>query len=333
MPRINWSNFPLAGVSPLEDAVYERRGWQRINGRWLDPESYNIARRERLDADDEENVPLLQREGDEGAGRNERGGGMFSGMLDSVREGFQRGANMPVSPNEIRASDDISENPWVRLGINYALGDFSERNPFLGLILRNIVRGGVGTAVSGNPVAGAITGVGGALKELPQVIADIINKSRRQRFSPIEPSAPDVVPDTEVAPSKPSKETFLKNIRERLENMPGTPEERLERIKQLYNSLPEGEGSSAEFVIAPQLTEGEDVDAARERLRQQKENAQQLTDPVNAYRDLVMQRVINFTIPGRERARSNDRTQGVKVTDLLKKLRISGSSSLLSSIV
>lgn len=293
MPNFNNSQFPVNGYTSALTAGYGRNARRRLpRGGLLDELYQPLLNGENPDVG---NILNIGETDDERA------------LLQGARQGFNLVANsvsnsvasnqtlsrmfsaissrftMPTGAQTLSAGIGAN-NPLTELGLQYMFGDFAQRNPFLGLLVKNVIRGGIGAIVSGNPVAGVMAGTVGALRDLPGVImgAGKGNKSNE-----------------ETAKSK----------------------------------ADDNEKTGLSFVIDRLTGEGEDVDGARERLEKQNTRARQMENPLNSYRDLVMQRVINFTLPGQKYIQPNIYSNKARVRDLLKNRNSGSVPSLLYSLV
>lgn len=129
-------------LNPLEAERMRARGYVQLpNGEWGTQEQYN-RERERV------------RQRARTAERNAR-----PGDPRSVGRRFWDNVGQYVNSETVQQIGNGIPSP-IGWGVDYALSDFSQENPLLGLLFNSVIKGGIAAATTGNP----LVGVGVAVK-------------------------------------------------------------------------------------------------------------------------------------------------------------------------
>lgn len=125
-------------LDPLAASRMRQRGYVQLpDGRWGTQEEYDRMRAE-----------IRQR--GQAARENAR-----PGNLRSVSRRIGDAFGQAVDGDDMLQIVNYQQHPLITYGLNYAMGDFNQQNPILGLLFSSMLSGGIAGMATGNPVVAA----------------------------------------------------------------------------------------------------------------------------------------------------------------------------------
>lgn len=301
----------LDAIPAIADRI-QRAGYVRLpNGQWGLPEE-----RDRAMGEVRRRVREVEARRANGGDDDEPYEFDFQDSLIRLGDSIARNINAGELIRAARQISNYQPNRFVQFGLgglNYALGDFSERNPILGLLFNSIASGAAAGLSTSNPLVGfgvaAKDIVSGAYNAWQKHRENAAREERERRAPVFYDEESGEIPDIDFNNREIVNE---RDVREREREIAGGAIRWNDReIIGNPRENPRGEP-------ADRNESRSELERERREAERRIDAAKALQDPVRFFNNLRIERVANFSITPQSRTRITASAKRLRPFDFLQ---------------